>query len=36
MRENLTYGSMRGSRGTALGEMVRLIEALDLKGRETG
>ena len=36
MRENRTHGSMRGSRGTALGEMVRLIEALDSERARNG
>ncbi len=36
MRENRTHGSMRGSRGTTLGEMVRLTEALDSERARNG
>jgi hypothetical protein len=36
VRENRTHGSMRGSRGTALGEMVWLIEALDSERARNG
>jgi len=35
VRENRTHGSMRGSRETALGEMVRLLRHSTPKGRET-
>ena len=36
MRENRTHGSMRGSRGTAWGKMVRLTEALDFERARNG
>ncbi len=36
LRENRTHGSMRGSRGTTLGEMVRLTEALDSERARNG